>query len=142
MVPQRLVSEDDEWGARRAGPDIDANTAPLKAIFSHYHNFASSPRMLKQERERWLLARLDEGNLDGVIFYIPPCDQYFGWRYPDLKSAAESKGLKTLLIRDDVFDVSAHPRISTQVAAFSIELGSSIAAQSKPSSANQAHHGN
>jgi benzoyl-CoA reductase/2-hydroxyglutaryl-CoA dehydratase subunit BcrC/BadD/HgdB len=113
-----VEAEDDEWGARSAGPDIEAAAMPAEAIFAHYYNHACCPRMPQAEREAWLESKMAEGRLDGVIFYVPPSDQFFGWRYPDLKAHAERCGLPTLLIREEVLDPAAAPAIAAQIADF------------------------
>ena len=44
--------------------------------------------------------------IEGVIFYIPPDDQSWGWRYPDLAECARAAGKPSLLLREDVLSES------------------------------------
>lgn len=111
-------AEDDEWGARSAGADIEADAGPRNAVFNHYFDNACCPRMPQAQREAWLEAQMASGHFDGVIFYVPPSDQFFGWRYPDLNTRAGNCGLPTLLIRDEMLDTAAVPAIAAQIAAF------------------------
>jgi benzoyl-CoA reductase/2-hydroxyglutaryl-CoA dehydratase subunit BcrC/BadD/HgdB len=120
----RVTAEDDEWGARRATPDIPNNGAPLPAIFSHYAQYAVSPRMLQSEREAWVTAQMRSGEFDAVLFYIPPSDQFFGWRYPALKQLAESCGLAHCLLREDILDSDAAHTAQAELAAFAATLNS------------------
>jgi hypothetical protein len=119
-----VAAEDDEWGARRATPDISTDGAPLAAIFAHYAQYAVSPRMLQAEREAWVTQQMRSGDYDAVLFYIPPSDQFFGWRYPDLKRLAETCGLPHHLLRHEVLDPAAAPSINAELRAFAATLGS------------------
>lgn len=118
-----VVAEDDEWGTRRGVGQVDNAADPFDALFAYYSEHAVSPRMLQPQREAWVRATMAAGGLDGVLFYVPPSDQFFGWRYPDLKQAADSAGLPTLLVRGDVLDPASIPAITGQIAAFVEQLG-------------------
>ena len=111
-----VTAEDDEWGARRGAPPLAAGASPLEAMFDHLVRHAVSPRMLRAGREAWVTAQLASGAYDGVVFYVPPSDQYFGWRYPALKAQAEQAGLATLLVRDDALDPAS--RLEATLAPF------------------------
>lgn len=113
-----VVADDDEWGARRAAPDVDSTLPPLTALFEHLARHAVSPRMLQDEREAWLRTQLRGGEVDGVVFYMPPSDQHFGWRYPDLAALAATCGKPSVLIRHEALDAQAAAAIHQQAAAF------------------------
>jgi benzoyl-CoA reductase/2-hydroxyglutaryl-CoA dehydratase subunit BcrC/BadD/HgdB len=117
-----VVAEDDEWGTRRGVGQVDTAADPLDALFAHYSEHAVSPRMLQPQREAWVRATMAAGGLDGVLFYVPPSDQFFGWRYPALKHAADACGLPTLLVRDEVLDAAAVPAITAGIATFVQQL--------------------
>lgn len=120
----RVTAEDDEWGARRATPDIAASGSPMAAIFSHYARYAVSPRMLHDQREAWITEQMRSGDFDAVLFYIPPSDQFFGWRYPALKRLAESCGLAHHLLREEVLDPDAAPVVQAELQALAATLNS------------------
>lgn len=118
-----VTAEDDEWGARRAQADAvpadgDPMLSPLTALFEHSMRYAVSPRMLQDEREAWLCSQMQSNLHDGVVFYVPPSDQHFGWRYPALRDLAAACGLPSLLVRDDALDPQAAPAIHDQASAF------------------------
>lgn len=113
-----VVGEDDEWGANWAGAAIDPTQPPATALFSHYYDHAWSQRMPRAQRERWYTEQVQAGAADGVVFYLPPSDQFFGWRYPALKTLAEGAGLRTLLIREDALDPAATATITDKVRGF------------------------
>lgn len=118
-----VVAEDDEWGTRRGAGQVDTAAAPLDALFAYYSEHAVSPRMLQPQRESWVRGVMAAGGLDGVLFYVPPSDQFFGWRYPELRQAAAGCGLASLLVRDEVLDDAALPGMTARIAAFVQQLG-------------------
>jgi len=76
-----VVAEDDWWGSRAAGRDIDPAIDPIRAIFEKYYFDAPSPRVFPSEiSEAWFRGKAAE--VDGVIFYLPREDDVFGWDYP------------------------------------------------------------
>jgi len=78
-----VVAEDDWWGSRSAGALIDENGAPLEAIFEKYFRDEPGPRVHSDAlRQRWFRARLARGDIDGVVFYVPPFDDLIGWELP------------------------------------------------------------
>lgn len=118
-----VVAEDDEWGTRRGVGQVDAAADPLDALFAYYSEHVVSPRMLQPQRESWVRGVMAAGGLDGVLFYVPPSDQFFGWRYPELRQVAAACGLATMLVRDEILDDAAVPGVTAQVAAFVQQLG-------------------
>jgi len=110
-----VVAEDDWWGARAAGEDIPEDTAPLMAIFEKY--FADAPTLAvspRGPREAWLREQVERGDLDAVVFYVPPSDHLFGWYYPGLKEYLHGRGMPSLLLRQDVLDAHGRDAISVQ----------------------------
>jgi benzoyl-CoA reductase/2-hydroxyglutaryl-CoA dehydratase subunit BcrC/BadD/HgdB len=98
-----VVAEDTWWGARSTAPQIETSGDPFAAVDRKGHAAMSginvSPRAVRQQ---WLLRQMERPDLEAVIFYIPPKDTIFGWDYPKLKAHAESRGLRTLLIRSNL----------------------------------------
>jgi len=95
-----IVAEDDWWGSRAAGLDIDARTEPLTAIFEKYFLDAPGPRVFPAAvADEWFLNKA--GEADGVIFYLPPEDDVIGWDYPRLRAELDGRGIPHLLLRDE-----------------------------------------
>lgn len=122
-----VVAEDDEWGARRGAPAVEVDAEPLAALERHIATHAVSPRLWRAEREAWVTAQFGSGRYDGVVFYLPPSDQHVGWRYPALRSLAESRGLATLLLRDDVVEQGADAAAALQAFVASLPTRSRFA---------------
>ena len=96
-----VIAEDDWWGARSVGADIDASRDVLKAIFEHYYLEAPSPRVFPPEAaDRWFQSSVKSG-VDGVVFYLPPEDYVAGWDYPRQKQFLDGLGIRSLAVRED-----------------------------------------
>lgn len=96
-----VVAEDDWWGSRAAGEDINEAGDPVEAIFEKYYRHEPSPRLFPPEvADQWFLDHLTD--VDAIVFYVPPEDDVFGWDYPRLVQAVEAKGLPHLLIDEEV----------------------------------------
>jgi benzoyl-CoA reductase/2-hydroxyglutaryl-CoA dehydratase subunit BcrC/BadD/HgdB len=93
-----VVAEDDWWGSRAAGQDIDATIDPVRAIFEKYYFDAPSPRVFPAEiAEAWFLRKVSE--VDGVIFYLPHEDDVIGWDYPRLRAFLDKRRIPHLMLR-------------------------------------------
>jgi benzoyl-CoA reductase/2-hydroxyglutaryl-CoA dehydratase subunit BcrC/BadD/HgdB len=96
-----VVAEDDWWGTRSAGADIEAGNDPLKAIFEHYYSNTPSPRVFPPEAaDRWFQSNVTAG-VDGVVFYLPADDYVAGWDYPGQKRFLDGLGIPNLVVRED-----------------------------------------
>jgi benzoyl-CoA reductase/2-hydroxyglutaryl-CoA dehydratase subunit BcrC/BadD/HgdB len=103
-----VVAEDDWWGSRAAGQDIDAAKDPMRAIFEKYYFDAPSPRVFPAAiADDWFCRKTSE--VDGVIFYLPHDDDVIGWDYPRLRGYLEQCAMPHLLVREESSD---------QIAAF------------------------
>lgn len=114
-----VVGEDDWWGARAAGRDIPEGEPPLEAIFEKY--FADMPTLAvspRAPREAWLREQVERGDLDGIVFYVPPSDHLFGWYYPGLKAYLDERGVPSLLLRQDILDDGGQLAIYEQASDF------------------------
>ncbi len=81
-----VVAEDDWFGSRAAGQDIDPAAEPIRAIFEKYYFDAPSPRVFPAAiADAWFHRKASE--VDGVIFYLPPEDDVIGWDYPRLRAS-------------------------------------------------------
>lgn len=93
-----VVAEDDWWGSRAAGQDIDSTIDPIRAIFEKYYFDAPSPRVFPAEiADAWFLRKACE--VDGVIFYLPPEDDVIGWDYPRLRAFLDARAIPHLMLR-------------------------------------------
>jgi benzoyl-CoA reductase/2-hydroxyglutaryl-CoA dehydratase subunit BcrC/BadD/HgdB len=94
-----VVAEDSWWGSRAAGPPLGGSGDIRDAIDARLRGTIAgrdiSPR---SERESWIRDRIARGDLDAIVFHIPPSDLLFGWDYPKLKRLAEAQGIATLLL--------------------------------------------
>jgi benzoyl-CoA reductase/2-hydroxyglutaryl-CoA dehydratase subunit BcrC/BadD/HgdB len=99
-----VVAEDDWWGTRSVGADIEAGSDPLKAIFEHYYLDAPSPRVFPSgAADRWFESRTREG-VDGVVFYLPPEDSVLGWDFPRQKRFLDGLQIPSLVVGEDLGD--------------------------------------
>ena len=93
-----VVAEDDWWGSRAAGQDIDVTIDPIRAIFEKYYFDAPSPRVFPADiADAWFYRKASE--VDGVIFYLPEEDDVIGWDYPRLRASLEERAIPHLMIR-------------------------------------------
>jgi benzoyl-CoA reductase/2-hydroxyglutaryl-CoA dehydratase subunit BcrC/BadD/HgdB len=98
-----VVAEDDWWGSRAAGRDIDAAMDPIQAIFEKYYSDAPSPRVFPSEiADGWFHRTATE--VDGVIFYLPQEDDVIGWDYPRLRDYLDERAIPHLLVREEPAD--------------------------------------
>ncbi len=96
-----VIAEDDWWGTRSVGADIDASGDVLSAVFEHYYLQAPSPRVFPPEAaDRWFQSAVTNG-VDGVVFYLPPEDYVAGWDYPRQKQFLDGLGIRSLAVRED-----------------------------------------
>jgi benzoyl-CoA reductase/2-hydroxyglutaryl-CoA dehydratase subunit BcrC/BadD/HgdB len=109
-----VVAEDDWWGSRSAGGDIDDRSKNLiKSVFEKYYYDMPSPRLFPFElSDAWFQQTSTDG-IDGVVFYLPPEECVAGWDYPRRRSYLDEHGIPHLLVRDDAKSISeeSHGRI-------------------------------
>ena len=97
-----VIAEDDWWGSRAAGRDIEVTADPLQAIFEHYYD-APSPRVFPAAvADEWFCRKATE--VDGVIFHLPPDDDVLGWDYPRLRAFLDQRSIPHLLLRGPCAD--------------------------------------
>ena len=102
-----VVAEDDWWGSRAAGRDIDVVSEPVGAIFEKYYFDAPSPRVFPAAiRDEWFCCKAAE--VDGVIFYYPAGDDALGWDYPRQRAFLDQRAIPHLMLRDSCADL-IHP---------------------------------
>lgn len=89
-----VVGEQDWWGSDVLTAPIAADEEPLAALFENYRAGAANPRRFGSDP---CPAR---GQVEGVVFYLPPEDDTFGWDYPRERVALESQGIPCFLTRD------------------------------------------
>ncbi|MGB6945046.1 MAG: 2-hydroxyacyl-CoA dehydratase family protein [Bryobacteraceae bacterium] len=98
-----VVAEDDWWGSRAAGRDIDTSIDPVRAIFEKYYFDAPSPRVFPSDMaDAWFHRKAAE--VDGVIFYLPHEDDVCGWDYPRLREFLDERAIPHLMLRGDSSD--------------------------------------
>lgn len=98
-----VVAEDDWWGSRACGQDIDAAAEPLQAIFEKYYFDAPSPRVFPAAiADDWFCRKAME--VDGVIFYLPSEDDVLGWDYPRLRAFLEQRAIPHVMMQETCAD--------------------------------------
>jgi benzoyl-CoA reductase/2-hydroxyglutaryl-CoA dehydratase subunit BcrC/BadD/HgdB len=98
-----VAAEDDWWGSRAAGQDIDAAIEPIRAIFEKYYFDAPSPRVFPAAiADDWFCRKTPE--VDGVIFYLPHDDDVIGWDYPHLCTFLDECAIPHLMLRSESSD--------------------------------------
>jgi benzoyl-CoA reductase/2-hydroxyglutaryl-CoA dehydratase subunit BcrC/BadD/HgdB len=98
-----VVAEDDWWGSRAAGQDIDGTHDPIRAIFEKYYFDAPSPRVFPAAlADDWFYRKTSQ--VDGVIFYLPQDDDVIGWDYPRLRAFLDERAIPHLMLRSEVSD--------------------------------------
>jgi benzoyl-CoA reductase/2-hydroxyglutaryl-CoA dehydratase subunit BcrC/BadD/HgdB len=99
-----VTAEDDWWGARAGEKEIPSAggiNGLLRAILENYYLHAPSPRVSPAAAaELWFQKTVQRG-IDAVVFYLPPDDDVYGWDYPRLRDFAHTRGIPSLLIRED-----------------------------------------
>ena len=94
-----VVAEDDWWGSRAAGRDIDAGMEPIQAIFEKYYFDAPSPRVFPAVvADAWFQRNVSE--VDGVIFHLPQEDDIIGWDYPRLRAFLDDRAIPHVMLRE------------------------------------------
>ena len=114
-----VAAEDDAWGARAPGGDIALEVAPREAVFAKYwldtaHGGVQPP----EAREAWFKAQAVRDDIDGVVFYLSPSDQQFGWDYPRLAAFVGAAGKPSVLLRQDAQDDAIAGHIAAFVDSF------------------------
>jgi benzoyl-CoA reductase/2-hydroxyglutaryl-CoA dehydratase subunit BcrC/BadD/HgdB len=119
-----VVAEDDWWGSRSAGKDIDDGSNDLiRAIFEKHYLDTPSPRLFPFEAADAWFQQTSADGIDGVLFYLPPEDCVAGWDYPRRRRYLDERAIPHLLVREDARSISeeCHGRIEEFVR--SIEAG-------------------
>jgi benzoyl-CoA reductase/2-hydroxyglutaryl-CoA dehydratase subunit BcrC/BadD/HgdB len=102
-----VVAEDDWWGSRAAGENIEYESGNLlKAVFDKYYLDTPSPRLFPSEiADAWFREKSING-IDGVVFYLPPEDCVAGWDYPRRRNYLDEKRIPHLLVRENAGSIS------------------------------------
>jgi benzoyl-CoA reductase/2-hydroxyglutaryl-CoA dehydratase subunit BcrC/BadD/HgdB len=126
-----VTSEDDWWGARAGEnkiPSVRSINGLVRATFEYYYLHAPSPRVSPAAAaDLWFQKAVKRG-IDGVVFYLPPDDDVYGWDYPRLRDFVRARGIPTLLIREDAsreFSAETSAQIRSFVAKAQRSLGAS-----------------
>jgi benzoyl-CoA reductase/2-hydroxyglutaryl-CoA dehydratase subunit BcrC/BadD/HgdB len=93
-----VVAEDDWWGSRAAGNDIDTTVEPIRAVFEKYYFDAPGPRVFPAAiADAWFHRKACE--VDAVVFYLPHEDDVMGWDYPRLRAFLDERAIPHLMLR-------------------------------------------
>ena len=99
-----VVAEDDWWGSRAAGRDIDTTDRSHPRHFREILFRRAQPACFSvpKSADAWFLRKARE--VDGVIFYLPHEDDVFGWDYPRLRASLDERAIPHLMLRDRIFE--------------------------------------
>ncbi len=98
-----VVAEDDWFGSRAAGRDIDVTMEPVRAIFEKYYFDAPSPRVFPAAiADSWFYRNASQ--VDGVVFHLPREDDVMGWDYPRLRGFLDERAIPHLMLRGEPSD--------------------------------------
>jgi hypothetical protein len=97
-----VLGEDDWRGSRAAGEqDIRVDNDPVAAIFEKYFYDTVSFRVHPHaEADLWFQKEIDSGEVDGVLFYVPPEDDVVGWDYPRHLDFLRKRNLPSVVVRN------------------------------------------
>lgn len=114
-----VCAEDDWRGSRAAGEsDVRIDGDSVVALFEKYYYDAVSPRVHPPEQaDTWFHRQLEQGQVDGVLFYVPLKDDVVGWDYPRHLKFVHSRGIPSLLIRESGAPEPS-PALIEQIAPF------------------------
>ena len=113
------VSDDDlAVGTRYFSYEIKPEGDPMNALAeSYFHRIPNTFVQGTEDRLSYLLSRVQENDLKGVIFtQLKSCDP-LTYDYPDLKKALDRKGIPNLFIETDLQTLAAG-QIKTKLQAF------------------------
>lgn len=112
-----VAAEDDWRGSRAAGErDVRSDIDPVTAIFEKYFYDEVSPRIPSAAgRDQWLERQLTDGEIAGVVFYLPLEDDVEGWDYPRRLALLNARRIPSI----DVRDSSASAQITTFIRSLS-----------------------
>jgi benzoyl-CoA reductase/2-hydroxyglutaryl-CoA dehydratase subunit BcrC/BadD/HgdB len=111
-----VVAEDDWWGSRAAGADVQPGGSPVEAVLRKYWLDTPTANVYPAEaREQWFMQQVAREDVEAVVFYLPPSDHQLGWDYPRLKAHLDSIGKPSLLVRHDAATSAGRDVISGQV---------------------------
>ena len=99
-----VTAEDDWWGTRAASANIRSARsmqALVRSVFENYYLCAPSPRVAPAAAADLWFQRTVKREIDGVVFYLPPDDDVYGWDYPRQRDFLRASGIPSLLIRED-----------------------------------------
>ncbi len=117
-----VVAEDDWWGSRALASKIAIQGDSVRSIFENYYTEAPSPRVFPRDAaEAWFLS--EAAKVDGVVFYLPPEDDFLGWDYPEMRRTLDRRGIPSLLVREDAageLSSECHQRIEEFICGISI----------------------
>jgi len=98
-----VAAEDDWWGSRASGRDIDVTGDPMRTTFEKYYFDAPSPRVFPAAiADAWFCGMAP--HMDGVIFYLPHEDDVIGWDYPRLRAFLDERAIPHLMLREESSD--------------------------------------
>lgn len=114
-----VVAEDHCWGIRYADVPINESLDPLEAIIERYLSRPPCARMFPASRRvEYCLNRASEAKAQGVIFNVFKHDSAESWEVPDKMKALEKKGIDSLYLRNQDYQISDPEELQTRIGEF------------------------
>ena len=113
-----VVAEVSPWGSGVAGDDVAVDDDVMDALTEKYRAESIGARMPVDALRRVIERNLDD--IDAVVVSLPPDDSVFGWGYPALREALETRRLPHVCVRSDPhrpLTLSDHSQLAALVAA-------------------------
>lgn len=119
-----VIAEDDWWGSRSAGEDVDNGSNDLlRAIFEKYYLDTPSPRVFPYEFADAWFQQASASEIDGVIFYLPSEDCVAGWDYPRRRRYLDERRIPHLIVREEATSISQESNERIENFVHSIDVG-------------------
>jgi benzoyl-CoA reductase/2-hydroxyglutaryl-CoA dehydratase subunit BcrC/BadD/HgdB len=114
-----VVDEVGPWGSCAPGDDVRVDD-PVAALADKYRADSIGARTPFDALRRLMESRLDD--VDAVVVSLPPNDAVFGWDYPALRDALNTRRIPHVCLRCDPYDTPTptdHAALGAMVSAAS-----------------------
>lgn len=98
---------------------LDSNSSPLQALAEHLIYRRPSPVAIPTDDfDQYVIEKVKEADVAGVIFWILRWEDGVGWHYPDQKAMLDKLGIPHLLLDMQEPRLTAPERLNTRIETF------------------------